>query len=157
MRFAAEGSKEPITVFTTRPDTLWGATFLVLAPEHSLVKKLVTPAQRAAVESYIAAAASKSELDRTDASKQKTGVFTGAYATNPVFEQGDPRGRVPIWVADYVLAQYGTGAIMSVPGHDQRDYDFAKAFGLEIREVVRPPQGEKGLAEGVASAATERR
>ncbi len=149
VRFAAEGSKESIAVFTTRPDTLWGATFLVLSPEHTLAKKLTAAPQRAAVEAYVAAAASKSELDRTDGSKQKTGVFSGAYATNPVFEKGDPRGRVPIWVADYVLAQYGTGAIMSVPGHDERDFEFARAFGLEIREVVRPPQGEKGLADGV--------
>jgi len=149
VRFSVEGAEETITVFTTRPDTLWGATFLVLSPEHALVKKLTTRAQRASVEKYVAAAASKSELDRTDASKQKTGVWSGACAHNPVFEKGDPRGRVPIWIADYVLAQYGTGAIMSVPGHDERDFEFAKAFGLEIREVVRPPQGEKGLAEGV--------
>ena len=149
VRFAVEGPADSITVFTTRPDTLWGATFLVLSPEHALVKQLTTAAQRTAVEQYVSAAASKSELDRTDASKQKTGVFLGAYAHNPVFERGDPRGRIPIWIADYVLAQYGTGAIMSVPGHDERDFDFAKAFGLEIREVVRPPQGEKGLADGV--------
>jgi len=152
VRFAVEGSKETIRVFTTRPDTLWGATFLVLAPEHALVAQLTTAGQRAAVEKYVAAAASKSEVDRSDASKQKSGVFTGVYALNPVFEKGDPRGRVPIWTADYVLAQYGTGAIMSVPGHDQRDFEFAQAFGLEIREVVRPPQGEKGLADGVCFA-----
>src|SRR4030095_2158371 len=101
-------------------------------------------ARRRAVESYVAAAASKSELDRTDASRQKTGVFTGAYATNPVFEKGDARARGPLGAADYGRAQSGSGAIMSVPGHDQRDFEFAQAFGLEIREVVRPPPGAQG-------------
>jgi leucyl-tRNA synthetase len=149
IRFALEGSKESVTVFTTRPDTLWGATFMVLAPEHALVRSLTTPAQRAAVEAYVAQAATKSELDRTDASKTKTGVFTGAFALNPAFEADDARARVPIWIADYVMATYGTGAIMSVPGHDERDFEFARKFDLPIREVVQPPAGEKGLAEGV--------
>ncbi len=150
IRFAVEGAaKAEITVFTTRPDTLWGATFMVLAPEHALVNAITTPAQRAAVDAYKAAAASKSELERGDASKTKTGVFTGAYAHNPAFEANDPRGRVPVWIADYVLAGYGTGAIMCVPGHDERDHEFARTFGLEIREVVKPPAGAKGLADGV--------
>ncbi len=138
----------PVTVFTTRPDTLWGATFLVLSPEHALVKRITTAAQRVAVEAYVAGAASKSEVDRTDASKEKTGVFTGAYARNPVYPADDPRGRVPVWIADYVLATYGTGAIMSVPGHDERDFEFAKKFDLPVREVVKPPAGTKGLADG---------
>jgi len=140
---------ESVTVFTTRPDTLWGATFLVLSPEHALVKRLTTSAQRAAIDAYIASAASKSEVDRTDASKEKTGVFTGAYARNPVFGADDPRGRVPVWIADYVLATYGTGAIMSVPGHDERDFEFARKFDLPVREVVKPPSGTQGLADGV--------
>ncbi len=140
---------ESITVFTTRPDTLWGATFLVLSPEHALVKRIRTPECSKAVEAYVAAAASKSEIDRADASKEKTGVFTGAFARNPVFDAGDPRGLVPVWVADYVLSTYGTGAIMSVPGHDERDFEFARRFDLPVREVVKPPKGVKGLAEGV--------
>jgi leucyl-tRNA synthetase len=148
IRFALEGRSESITVFTTRPDTLWGATFMVLAPEHALVRSLTTAGQRAAVEAYVAQAATKSELDRTDASKTKTGVFTGAYAQNPAFDPKDPRARVPVWIADYVMATYGTGAIMSVPGHDERDFEFAKKFDLPIREVVKPPAGEKGLADG---------
>lgn len=121
-----------IRVFTTRPDTLFGATFLVLSPEHALVKAITTPEQKQAVEDYCAAAAKKSDLERTDLAKTKTGVFTGAYAINPV--NGKP---TPIWIADYVLASYGTGAIMSVPAHDTRDYDFAKAFDLPIIEVIQ--------------------
>ena len=120
-----------IRVFTTRPDTLFGATYMVLAPEHSLVERLTTPARRDAVKSYREAAARKSDLDRTDLSKIKTGVFTGGYAFNPV--NGN---KVPIWIADYVLTGYGTGAIMAVPGHDERDFAFAKTFGLSIVRVV---------------------
>jgi len=150
VRFALDAqASESITVFTTRPDTLWGATFLVLSPEHALVKRISTNEQRKAVEAYIATAASKSEIDRADASKEKTGVFTGAFARNPVFDAGDPRGLVPVWVADYVLSTYGTGAIMSVPGHDERDFEFARKFDLPVREVVKPPDGVKGLADGV--------
>ena len=122
---------EKVTVFTTRPDTLFGATYMVLAPEHPLVGKIVTDEQRGAVEAYRAAAARKSDLERTDLAKDKTGVFTGAYATNPV--NGE---KIPVWVADYVLWGYGTGAIMAVPAHDDRDYAFAKKFGLEIKRVV---------------------
>ncbi len=146
--FALEIAGETVTVFTTRPDTLWGATFLVLSPEHPLVERLTTSDQSAEVDAYVALAAAKSEVDRTDASKAKTGVFTGAYARNPVFDVDDPRGRVPIWIADYVLSTYGTGAIMSVPGHDERDFEFARKFDLEVRQVVQPPQGVKGLADG---------
>jgi leucyl-tRNA synthetase len=125
---------EAITVFTTRPDTLWGATFVVLAPEHPLVASVTSDAQRSEVEAYVAAAASKSEIDRQAEGREKTGVFTGGYARNPV--NGE---RVPIWIADYVLMTYGTGSIMAVPAHDERDFAFARAFGLPVRVVVQPP------------------
>ncbi|MCC6405995.1 MAG: leucine--tRNA ligase [Planctomycetes bacterium] len=148
VEFGVEGSADRLVVFTTRPDTLWGATFMVVAPEHALLAR-VPASHRAAVDAYVAAAAAKSELERTDLAKEKTGVFTGLYAHNPAFEPGDPRGRVPIWTADYVMAGYGTGAIMAVPGHDERDHEFATRFALPILEVVRPPAGEKGLADGV--------
>jgi len=125
---------EAITVFTTRPDTLWGATFVVLAPEHPLVARVTSDAQRAEVEAYVAAAASKSEIDRQAEGREKTGVFTGGYARNPV--NGE---RVPIWIADYVLMTYGTGSIMAVPAHDERDFAFARTFGLPVRVVVHAP------------------
>ncbi len=149
--FTVEG-EEPLRVFTTRPDTLFGATFMVLAPEHPLVERIAAEEQRAAVESYVHAAAQKSDLERTDLAKDKSGVFTGAFAINPVQDPDDPAARVPIWVADYVLMGYGTGAIMAVPGHDQRDFEFAQTFGLPIVEVVKPPPGTDGLAEGVCFA-----
>ena len=120
-----------IEVFTTRPDTLFGATYMVLAPEHPLVEKIATPEQRTAVERYVEAAARRSERARIADTREKTGVFTGAMAAHPV--TGAP---LPVWIADYVLATYGTGAVMAVPGHDQRDYEFAKRFGLPIVEVV---------------------
>lgn len=129
--FAIDGSPESLVVFTTRPDTLFGATYCVLAPEHELVARITTDAQREAVEAYKEAAAHKSDLERTDLAKEKTGVFTGAYAVNPV-----NGAKLPIWIADYVLAGYGTGAIMAVPGHDQRDWEFAKQYDLPIIEVV---------------------
>jgi leucyl-tRNA synthetase len=125
-----------LRVFTTRPDTLFGATYMVLAPEHSLVEKVTTAQQRAAVDAYRTAAAKKSELERTQLEKEKTGVFTGGYAINPVNNE-----KIPIWVADYVMMGYGTGAIMAVPAHDARDFEFAKKFGLDIRTVVQPPGG----------------
>jgi leucyl-tRNA synthetase len=127
--FAIGGEK--IRVFTTRPDTLFGATYMVLAPEHPLVDKIATPEQRAAVEAYRAAAARKSDLERTELAKEKTGVFTGALAVNPVNGKS-----IPVWVADYVLWGYGTGAIMAVPAHDTRDWEFATKYGLPIVEVV---------------------
>ncbi|MCA9541285.1 MAG: leucine--tRNA ligase, partial [Myxococcales bacterium] len=127
----ADRKDQVITVFTTRPDTLFGATYMVLAPEHPLVAAITTEAQRAAVDEYIEAAERKSERDRITDVKTKTGVFTGAYAVNPVNE-----ARIPIWISDYVLASYGTGAIMAVPGHDQRDWEFARAFSLPIVEVI---------------------
>ena len=129
--FKVAGSDAAFTVFTTRPDTLFGATYTVLAPEHELVQAITTPEQKAAVEAYVAETAKKSDLNRTDLSKEKTGVFTGAYAVNPANGK-----EVPIWIADYVLASYGTGAIMAVPAHDERDHEFAKAFGLEIIPVL---------------------
>jgi leucyl-tRNA synthetase len=132
--FALPGGTEKIRVFTTRPDTLFGATYMVLAPEHPLVGRLTTPEHKAAVEAYIAAAGRKSDLERTELAKKKTGVFTGAYAINPV-----NGAEVPIWIADYVLISYGTGAIMAVPAHDERDFEFATQFALPIRTVVKPP------------------
>ncbi len=125
-----------IRVFTTRPDTLFGCTYLVLAPEHRLVPIITTPERREEVRAYVSQAQQKSELDRTADAKTKTGVFTGAYAVNPVNRQ-----RVPIWVADYVLISYGTGSIMAVPAHDTRDLEFAETFGLPVRQVVQPPEG----------------
>ncbi len=133
VEFAIDGRDEKIAVFTTRIDTIFGATYVVLAPEHSLVSRIVTAEQRAAVDAYVARAARKSELERITGDKEKTGVFTGAYAVNPA--NGE---RIPVWVADYVLMTYGTGAIMAVPAHDERDGAFAKAFELPVREVVLP-------------------
>ncbi len=129
--FSVDGSGEALEVFTTRPDTLFGATYMVLAPEHALVEKIASQAQKAAVTAYVETAAKKSDLERTDLAKGKTGVFTGAYAINPVND-----ARIPIWISDYVLASYGTGAIMAVPAHDERDWEFAKTFSLPIIEVV---------------------
>ena len=130
---------DDLTVFTTRPDTLYGATYMVLAPEHGAVKTITSPEKRKDVDAYIAAAASKSDLERTELTKEKTGVFTGAYAVNPLNQE-----RIPVWIADYVLAGYGTGAIMAVPGHDERDHEFALKFSLPIREVVRPADAKPG-------------
>ncbi len=131
--FPAKPDAEVLRIYTTRPDTLFGATYMVIAPEHPFVARLTTPDQKAAVEAYIQAAASKSDRDRQDVNKTKTGVFTGAYAINPV--NGQP---VPVWVADYVLWGYGTGAIMAVPAHDERDFEFAQQFGLPVIAVVDP-------------------
>jgi leucyl-tRNA synthetase len=125
-----QSDKSVVTVFTTRPDTLFGATYLVLAPEHTLVEKITTPEQREAVHQYIQSVAAKSDLERTSLEKEKTGVFTGAFAVNPVNNE-----KIPVWIADYVLSTYGTGAIMAVPAHDSRDYDFAKAHNLEIKPI----------------------
>ena len=126
-----------IPVFTTRPDTLYGATYMVLAPENPLVDRLTTDEQRAGVQAYRDQVSAKSDLERTDLAKEKTGVFTGAFAINPASEE-----RIPIWIADYVLMGYGTGAIMGVPAHDERDLEFARKFGLPILDVVMPPSGE---------------
>ncbi|CAM3536428.1 leucine--tRNA ligase [Aeromicrobium ponti] len=141
--FNIEGHDGTFTVFTTRPDTLYGATYAVLAPEHALVDKITTDGQREAVQAYIDKVKSKSDLERTDLAKEKTGVFTGAYAVNPV--NGE---KMPIWIADYVLVSYGTGAIMAVPAHDERDYEFAKQFDLPIKEVVAGGDVEKEAYTG---------
>ena len=140
---------EELPVFTTRPDTLWGATFMVLAPEHPLVEKLTTPEQEVAVKAYRAEAAARSEIERSAEDREKTGVWTGSYAINPVNQE-----RIPIWIADYVLMGYGTGAIMAVPAHDQRDFEFARQFGLPIKLVVQPPQGGVTSAEDLQAAWT---
>jgi leucyl-tRNA synthetase len=131
---------ESIKVFTTRPDTLYGATYMVLSPEHPFVDSITTSDRKAAVEAYRELARRKSDLERTDLAKDKTGVFTGAYAINPVNNK-----EIPVWIADYVLATYGTGAIMAVPAHDERDFAFATKFGLTIVEVVRPASGDTTL------------
>ena len=158
IRFAIAGVVDPgaaitdrgynITVFTTRPDTLYGATYMVLAPEHSLVDLIVTEEQWPAVRDYRERTARKSELERTDLAKEKTGVFTGAFAINPANDE-----KIPIWIADYVLLGYGTGAIMAVPAHDERDLEFARKFDLPIRQVVQPLGGEDAIGfigDGVA-------
>jgi len=131
--FRSEGG-DAIDVFTTRPDTLWGATFMVLAPEHPLVNAVTDRGQRGAVAAYVAQAGLMSEIDRQSETREKTGVFTGGYAVNPV-----SGARVPIWIADYVLVTYGTGAIMAVPAHDERDFAFARAYGLQVTPVIQPP------------------
>ena len=124
---------DPIEIFTTRPDTLWGATFMVFSPEHPLVDKVTTPDNKEAVEAYKAQAAKQTDIQREAKDKEKTGVFTGGYAINPVNDE-----RIPIWIADYVLMSYGTGAIMAVPAHDERDFAFARKFGLKIVPVIQP-------------------
>ena len=141
---------ETITVFTTRPDTLWGATFMVIAPEHPLVAALTTPEQQDAVAAYAARAGRETEMDRQAEGREKTGVWTGAYATNPV--NGEP---VPVWIADYVLMGYGTGAIMAVPAHDQRDFDFARKFGLPIMPVYQEP-GQEVDGDTMTAATTDK-
>ena len=135
IRFTTEidGKHEVIPVFTTRPDTIYGVTFFVLAPEHPWVEKITTPEQKAAVDAYVKQALRMTEIERMSAEKEKTGVFTGGYVTNPV--NGE---KVPVWISDYVLMSYGSGAIMGVPAHDQRDFEFARKFSIPIREVIRP-------------------
>jgi leucyl-tRNA synthetase len=148
VHFQIQGHDESFTVFTTRPDTLFGATYCVLAPEHPLVERITAKEQRDAVRAYVEEAASKTELARTDLAKAKSGVFTGAHAINPVND-----ASIPIWVADYVLMTYGTGAIMAVPGQDQRDWDFAEVYDLPIIRTVQPPDdfdGQAYLGDGPA-------
>ena len=136
--FPARSGGDVLRVYTTRPDTLYGVTSMVIAPEHPLLDMLTMPGQRAAIDAYREAAARKSDLDRTDLAREKTGVFTGSHVIHPL--TGKP---VPVWVADYVLATYGTGAIMAVPAHDDRDHEFAKTFGLDVVAVVEPPAGTR--------------
>ncbi|HDR6287206.1 leucine--tRNA ligase [Bacillus cereus] len=143
VHFNIDGTDEKFTVFTTRPDTLFGATYCVLAPEHALVAEITTAEQKEAVEAYINAVKMKSDLERTELAKEKTGVFTGAYAVNPV--NGE---KLPIWIADYVLATYGTGAVMAVPAHDERDYEFASVFNLPMKEVVKGGDIKKEVYTG---------
>jgi leucyl-tRNA synthetase len=133
--FPRKASDDVLRIYTTRPDTLFGATYMVIAPEHPFVERLTAPKQLASVKAYCDDAARKSDLDRTELAKEKTGVFTGSYAYNPVY--GEP---IPIWIADYVLMSYGTGAIMAVPAHDERDFEFARQFGLPIKAVVDPAE-----------------
>jgi len=148
VHFKVASTADTLTVFTTRPDTLFGATYMVLSPEHPLVEKVTTKGQREAVQKYKAEVANKSDLERTDLAKGKTGVFTGAFAINPVNQT-----EIPIWIADYVLMGYGTGAIMAVPAHDERDHEFARTFDLPIIEVVRsigetePVEGSSHISE----------
>ena len=139
--FAVEGREEPLKVFTTRPDTLFGATFMVVAPDSKLAEELVTPEQREAFDTYLTAVKSSTEIERLSTDREKTGVFLGAYATNPVTGE-----RIPIWAADYVLSDYGTGAIMAVPAQDSRDWEFAEKFGLPIVRTVQPEEGFDGKA-----------
>ena len=134
--FALEGTDKKLRVYTTRPDTLFGATYMVVAPEHELVSEITTLVQKSAVAEYIGSAAMKSELDRTDLAKGKTGVFTGSYAINPL-----NGAKIPVWVADYVLMGYGTGAIMAVPAHDHRDFEFAQTYNLPIVCILDPGEG----------------
>ena len=137
-----------LCIFTTRPDTLWGATFMVLSPEHPFVERLATPAYKAQVDAYVTEAKRHSDKERSAEGREKTGVFIGAYATNSVYCE-----RIPIWVADYVLMGYGTGAIMAVPAHDQRDFEFARKFGLPVRVVIKAGQGAKPLDAAEMEAA----
>ncbi len=141
IRFPVDGGGAPIEVFTTRPDTVFGATFMVLAPEHPLVASLTTDERRAAVAAYVEAALAESEIKRQQAEREKTGAFTGSYALNPVNNE-----KIPIWIADYVLMGYGTGAIMAVPGSDERDWAFAEAHDLPIVRTVQPPEDFEGKA-----------
>ncbi|HSW37508.1 MAG TPA: leucine--tRNA ligase [Candidatus Saccharimonadales bacterium] len=144
IRFGVEGRSEKLEIFTTRHDTQFGITFIVLAPEHSMVEKVTTEENKAEVTAYVKLASHKTELDRKEGEKDKTGVFTGGYALNPA--NGE---KVPIWVADYVLMNYGTGAVMGVPGHDERDHEFAQKYNLEIRQVLETDTGTEFHSEGL--------
>jgi len=146
--FRTEVGGHPIEIYTTRPDTLWGATFMVLAPEHDLVEKITTEERRPAVRAYVERTALESEIERMVEDREKTGVFTGAFAINPVNDE-----RIPIWIADYVMITYGTGAIMAVPAHDQRDFEFARAQGLPVRVVIQPVDAAEALDGDTMSAA----
>ena len=137
VKFPVDGSKDVIEVFTTRLDTIYGATFMVLAPEHPLVEKITTKDQKTEVDAYIKEAGTETEIERQNTDRTKTGVFTGAYAINPFNKE-----KIPIWIADYVLVGYGTGAVMAVPAHDERDYEFAEKFKLPIKSVIEPVTGQ---------------
>lgn len=152
LNFITENGGSKLEVYTTRPDTLMGVTFLVLAPEHPLALALTTPAQHAAVSAYIEQTAHKSDLERTDtgAAVGKTGVFTGSYVVHPLSGE-----RIPVWLGDHVLAAYGTGAVMAVPAHDQRDYDFAQLFGLPIKQVTQPVDASDAAGVQLPYVATD--
>merc|ERR1719253_855214 len=136
--FGVDGMEdEKVSVFTTRADTIYGVTYVTLAPEHPLVSSITTSDQKEEVDAYVAKTSSRSDLDRTSA-KEKTGVFTGGYAIHPLTNE-----KVPIWIGDYVLGSYGTGAVMAVPAHDDRDFAFAAQFGLGVKRVVAPAGGEE--------------
>ncbi len=137
--FKTDKQGDDVEIFTTRPDTLWGATFMVFSPEHPLVDKITTPENKSAVEEYKLQASRQTDIQRGAVDKEKTGVFTGGYAINPVNNE-----RIPIWIADYVLMSYGTGAIMAVPAHDERDFAFARKYGLKIIPVIQP-EGQPDL------------
>jgi leucyl-tRNA synthetase len=149
--FPVEGQPEPLRIYTTRPDTLFGVTFMVLAPEHPLVERVTTPEHRDLVRAYVDRARRETEIERMSTEREKTGVPTGAFATNPM--NGE---RVSIWVADYVLMGYGTGAIMAVPGHDERDFAFARRFGLPVRQVIAPPTEDVGARRASPSSTSDR-
>ena len=142
VQFAIEGIEQKLVVYTTRPDTLFGATYMVVAPEHPLLDQLVVSEKASEVKAYVEAAAKKSDLDRTDLAKDKSGVFTGSYCLNPV--NGE---KIPVWVADYVLISYGTGAIMAVPAHDERDFEFAETYGIPIQRVIARSDGDEEKAK----------
>ena len=146
LRFSVENSSEQIEVFTTRPDTIYGVTFMVLAPEHELVKSITTASQKEEIESYCQQAALKSERDRQSDVKSVTGAFTGAYAIHPFTNE-----KIPIWIGDYVLASYGTGAVMAVPCGDQRDWNFANKFGIEIKNIFKDTDISEGANEDKAA------
>ena len=158
VRFPVDGHAGlDVEIFTTRPDTIYGVSFMVLAPEHPLVQQITSAQAKPAVDAYVFATGKKSEVDRK-AATEKTGVPTGAYALNPLMSVDDPRARVPIWIADYVLADYGTGAVMAVPAHDERDAEFAETYGLPIREVIREGRAvDSGPLDGLESAVALRR
>src|SRR5438093_5492161 len=142
--------KDLIRIYTTRPDTLFGATFMVLAPEHPLVERITTEKHRARLREYVEKARKETEIERLSTEREKTGVATGGFAVNPV--NGE---KIPVWVADYVLVSYGTGAIMAVPAHDERDFEFARRYDLPIREVIAPPTGpQKMLREAYIGPGT---
>ena len=148
VKFAIDGSNEKLEVYTTRPDTLFGATYMVVAPEHPLLEKLVVEQKKQEVKSYVEAAAKKSDLDRTDLAKDKSGVFTGSYCINPV--NGE---KIPVWVADHVLISYGT-AIMAVPGHDERDFEFAEKFEIPINRVIAGQTGTRKVSSPYSDRAS---
>src|SRR5262249_26932736 len=142
IRFSLDGHEDVVEVFTTRPDTVFGVSFVTLAPEHALVEKITTPEYKSAVDAYVTKAKNRSERERQADVKNVSGQFTGAYVLHPFTDK-----KVPVWIGDYVLAGYGTGAVMAVPGHDSRDHAFAKHFNLPILQVIETPAGSPSIEE----------